>query len=299
MKVGRFRPLLQATLLILSLAKSNVATGVESEPTECDRLASSPHDKERLAEPVELSDLDHGAAIKACKSALDKSSESGRLEYLLGRAYYARGARSSAFQHLFQASKKGHVAAMAELGAFFSDINLGDYGPKKSAIWHRMAAEKGSLFSKRSLGHMHLLGVGVEKNPKKAADYFREAAELGDSESQLMLGTMLSTGLVEEIEESESVRWLERAAAQGSVGAMLGLGNRYFSRESPDHDPGKAIIWYRKAASLGIGVADMMLGFIYENGVGVHKNPSRALEHYRSAYEKGEEGARVRIQRLE
>ncbi|MDX2225029.1 MAG: hypothetical protein SFV21_19895, partial [Rhodospirillaceae bacterium] len=39
-----------------------------AEPTACDRLASHPEDPDRVAPPVETTDLDFATAIAACRA---------------------------------------------------------------------------------------------------------------------------------------------------------------------------------------------------------------------------------------
>ena len=79
------RRLIVAGLFALSMAGAALA----GEPTECDRLAGSPTDPNRVGEGIGLYGIEPAEAIAACEKALASDPQNPHLLFNLGRAHDA------------------------------------------------------------------------------------------------------------------------------------------------------------------------------------------------------------------
>jgi tetratricopeptide (TPR) repeat protein len=96
------------------------------EPTECDRLAGSPTDPNRVGAGIGLYGIEPAEAITACERALASDPHNPRLLFNLGRAHAARSLldnqpeqKEQAGQSFKAAADQGYPAAQVALAAFY------------------------------------------------------------------------------------------------------------------------------------------------------------------------------------
>jgi hypothetical protein len=82
-----------------------------SEPTECDRLAGSPTDPNRVGAGIGLYGIEPAEAITACERALAADPHNPRLLYNLGRAHVARSLLDNQPEQKAQAGQSFRAAA--------------------------------------------------------------------------------------------------------------------------------------------------------------------------------------------
>ncbi|MDX2222960.1 MAG: hypothetical protein SFV21_09445, partial [Rhodospirillaceae bacterium] len=122
-----------------------------AEPTACDRLASHPEDPDRVAPPVETTDLDFATAIAACRADIAADPGNGRLHYQLGRLLFYDKQNQEAVAAVRTAADLGYRQAQFVFGAFINnarpyaptDICLVEHYWRKSAAAGRQAARIG------------------------------------------------------------------------------------------------------------------------------------------------------------
>lgn len=101
---------------ILTLSLSKPALAAAGQPTECDQLAGHPSDPQRVGAGVTDGSFKSSLAIRACVAAVKQDSESGRLHFQLGRAYWLSiGSREMAVDEFNTAADLGSAAALAYL----------------------------------------------------------------------------------------------------------------------------------------------------------------------------------------
>ncbi|MBK17446.1 MAG: hypothetical protein CMM52_01225 [Rhodospirillaceae bacterium] len=194
--------------------------------TECDKLASYPHDYKRVAPPVR-DVYDTAQAIAACREALVKFPNHPRLQFLLGmlldseprarwvkspglpflkkasdQGYLAatyvkgkallktwgRGRRSEGRNLLFVAARKGHLQAQAELPRHVGRMN--EAQRKEALEWGELAIKRGDVDAYASIASAYLLVMSDAKHYPKAIDYLHKGDRAGSLEAMALLGRL-------------------------------------------------------------------------------------------------------------
>ncbi|MFD7615051.1 tetratricopeptide repeat protein [Streptomyces sp. NPDC059828] len=154
------------------------------------------------------------------------------------------------------AAESGHVQAQEVLGGVLLEFKE---NPTEAAVWFARSASQGSAVGKRSLGHLHTEGFGVDKDLVKAERLFAEAADTGDAVAQFNLA-QLWWGR----RDPQSVLAMLRAAAAGGVvDARLPLGDLLAAL---DRDP-EALESYLQAAEAGHDKAMHVVACWYRDGI--------------------------------
>ncbi|NKB20903.1 MAG: hypothetical protein GKS01_10430 [Alphaproteobacteria bacterium] len=205
-----------------ALAASSADPGV----TQCDRLASHPHDDKRVAPPLARV-ADSAAALEACRRDLKqfpghprlqfllgmlldgeprarwikspglpwmkKASDQGYLTatYMMGRSLlksWGRGRRREGRDLLFVAARKGHLQAQAELPRYIGRMN--DALRKEALEWGEIAVKRGNIDAYASIASAYLLVTSDAKNYPKAIDYLHKGDRAGSLEAMALLGRL-------------------------------------------------------------------------------------------------------------
>jgi TPR repeat protein len=223
---------------------------------DCDRLAGTPDDPDRIAEAEgvrSIRDINSGNAIAACDQATRKAPNERRFHTQLGRAYRA------------------------------ADRNI------EAAGAYRSGAEKGSAFSAYALGLMHRDGTGIPQDFLEARRYLRQSAE-----TNLPMGMVAYARHLYDRRASnspnygEARRWVVRAAEAGLPDAINLYGFFLENGWGGDKDVDGAIRQYQKAAQLGVASASFYLGQIAEFGRAGKKDTDAALRFYETAARSGD-----------
>lgn len=135
-------------ILVSLLAAGLAASAADTAPTDCDRLAAHPEDPDRVAPPVETSDLAFDRAIAACQADVSRDPDNGRLRYQLGRLLFYANQNEAAVAEVRGAADLGYRQAQFVFGALIN--NRRPYAPtdpclierywRKSAVAGRQAA---------------------------------------------------------------------------------------------------------------------------------------------------------------
>ena len=112
--------------------------------TDCDQHAADPEDPQKLADGVPPEALDLDSATAACKTALEASPDSPRLQYQLARLLSLAGDEDAALQLYEIASDAGYAMASYQLAeALFAGAE--DNAEQRAAArdYYALAAEQG------------------------------------------------------------------------------------------------------------------------------------------------------------
>lgn len=258
-----------------------------SHARECDRLTASGFDGKRKASSVPLSRIRSTDAISACRNAVRRNPDKPRLQFQLGRAFYANKQYDDALPLFRRAAEREYPVAMYRLGKMHQrGIGLTkDY--RLSVSWFRRGAEAGNAAAMNDLGWMYERGRGVAKDDREAARWYRKAAEKGHIKAMYYLGRRYASGRGVDKDDAESMRWYRRAANKGYADAFYSVGWMYEKGRSVGQDHAEAVRWYRKAAAKGASSAMNAMGRHYLNGEGVAKDAAEALKWFRKGASKG------------
>ena len=169
---------------------ANPASAEDAPLTPCDTYAASPFDPQRQTTGVRV--VNPALAIPACRSAVTTYPISPRLNYQLGRAYYAAKNFPESLAYFLRAAEQGYAAAETTLGDAFKHGTGVSQSYADAIYWYSKAAKQGFAIAQNSLGAMYENGLGSPRDIIVAADWYRKAAEQGDSDGQANL-TRLGT----------------------------------------------------------------------------------------------------------
>ena len=207
------KPVLEPKIVAGEAIEGNVASetaSLKNEPTgqskrvsltrelhECDILAASPYDDEKLGSgvPIRWLMLDPQPAIEACSDALEKYPDDLATIYQFGRSLHAGKLYGRAFRLYQRAAMQGHLLAKINLSAIHSRKKTVHYNPDKAFQLTKEVAESGAPFAQYAHGYMHYIGLGTPKDYGRAHELFAQAAKGNISEAQFMLGFMRLHGI--------------------------------------------------------------------------------------------------------
>ena len=116
----RSRPIIAAMLcLVLSPALASDAT-----VHECDRLAASPDDKEKVIDGIGWDFIDPDQAIAACETALRDNPDVRRFQFQYARALLKAEAYDIAVPLLIWLSETEYVRATYTLGSLYFEVRV-------------------------------------------------------------------------------------------------------------------------------------------------------------------------------
>ena len=207
--------------------------------TECDKLAASPDDPDRLADvaSVEFSRIDPDRAIAACSAAASSYPNERRIAFQLGRAFYAAKRYDEARRVLERAAEAGSASAANSLGIIYlNGMGLPKKDEAKAAAYYDFAARAGDVRAMRNLAKMRVLGIGVPRDGAKAMELYRRAAAGGSVVAKYELGLMYLEGKVAPRDPAKAKKLLEEAAKSGSAAARAAL-QKNAPAKSPSPSP--------------------------------------------------------------
>ncbi len=123
-----------------------------TEPTECDRLASSRYDRTRLAPPKARDQIDVAAAIAQCEADLEKHPGDPRIHFHLGRLYGYAGDPEKTLMHREAAAAAGNHNAIFLLGYLGWIAAQDDAARCAAASRMRLAADRGNYSAQLTYG---------------------------------------------------------------------------------------------------------------------------------------------------
>jgi tetratricopeptide (TPR) repeat protein len=167
---------------------THTASAQDAPLTSCDTYAASPFDPQKQTTGVTV--VNPALAIPACSSAVQTYPTSPRLNFQLGRAYYAAKNVREASAFFLRAAEQGYAAAETALGDSFQ-YGTGVSQSYADAIdWYSKAAKQRFAVAQNSLAAMYEQGLGGPRDIIAAVAWYRKAAEQGDSAAQANLARL-------------------------------------------------------------------------------------------------------------
>ena len=117
----RFPTLRVAMLATLLGAGAAQGQAVDERVSRCDALASYPADPGRYAAGVTDEQFAPGAAVDACRAAVDADPQLPRSWFQLGRSYWIAQRDEEALAAFVEAAKLGYAPAMKFIGDAYNE----------------------------------------------------------------------------------------------------------------------------------------------------------------------------------
>lgn len=250
-------PLRKLTLALVAttLAAAALAMPVRAETvTECDRLATDPMDRARVAEGAGFDKLMSDEAMEACTRDTIMQPDNPRLAYQYGRLLLLHKKKKQGLKHVIKAAEKGHLAAQLLLTSGYSSGNFFKGDAKQAYFWAEKAAAQDSKYAAASAATWQVEGRGTTQDVKKG------------------------------------MARLEDYAAKGNAFAGFSLAVIYRQGRFVEKNMDKALGHYLNAGKAGLGAAYSALAMMYLGGEDVEKNPDRAYEVFHEGASAGHVG---------
>jgi len=158
----------------------------------------------------------------------------------------------------------------------------GDYIRAMSLFYE--LAKGGNAEAEANIGHMYLVGAGVEKNPDQALRWYKAAALKGRASALYWVGYIYRLYPVEGSRAPDikkAVSWYEKAGGQGEVAALNELAVIYaFGQNEIPKNSRRAFELAQRSAQLGDHIGMSFLARHYEAGEGVLQSYVKALMWY-------------------
>ena len=138
----------------------------------------------------------------------------------------------------------------------------GEY--KEAFACFKEASEKGLIKAMYDLGYMYYSGEGTEKSHKEAKFWLEKAAVNGMVKAQYKLGVLYEQS--DEFKDfSAAAAWYEEAAKANDRFALCNLGILYYIGLGVDKDKEKAMALLKESAEQGYERAsDMLTSIMYK-----------------------------------
>ncbi|WP_095201178.1 caspase family protein [Mesorhizobium carmichaelinearum] len=144
----------------------------------CDQAAGEPLDLQGVV-PGRLSNEIADGAVEACEAAVKAYPDVARFRYELGRALLAAGNIDEARKAIHEASDKGHVRAVYELGYLASSGIGTPVDATQANGLYSQASDRGDPYAMSAWGRALFNGVGVQRDTGKGLDLMLTAAAMG------------------------------------------------------------------------------------------------------------------------
>lgn len=142
-------------------------------------------------------------------------------------------------------------------------------------------------------------GLGLARSPERAHELFSRAADLGDPTAMVNLADLVRGGRGCDANPIKAAELLRCAADKGDAAARFNLASRHYAGDGVDRDEAEACRLYAAAAAAGLTSAEFALGALHAiGGDGVPQDLAAARKWYGRAAAKGDDDARVNLERL-
>lgn len=193
--------------------------------TNCDIVASHPHDYERAAPPVEVV-RNPAAAIEICAADLERYPDHPRLLLQMGRLYDMKDRdyweASHGLPWLQKSADQGYLAAIYMLGVVHSK-RWGRGRHRVGFDYMLKAARAGHLEAMSRIG-VYIGRRSVRAHREEILELMKKAVAMGHADAMANLAKAYIFILADERKHGESVRLLYEAEKKGSLEAMAILG---------------------------------------------------------------------------
>ena len=126
---------------------------------------------------------------------------------------------------------------------------------EEAAQMLRKAAELGHVKAMSDLGALYSNGIGVSQDWEEAVKWWTKAVQAGDSDAIYNVGVYhYKRGTL-----SQALLWFHEAAIRGIAAGMMSLGSMHIKGEGVPEDREEGLRWVRAAAKAGIPAAQSVL----------------------------------------
>ncbi|MFV3126219.1 tetratricopeptide repeat protein [Niveispirillum sp. KHB5.9] len=183
-----------------------------------------------------------------------------------------------------RAAEKGSAPAMVGLAGLISAGEVPGQGPEDAYELYRRAAVLNNKTAFYYLGVSLQQGVGVAPDPAEACKWLLRAAEEGVAGAMRSLGLIHLRGLGGvPVDMGQAETWFRRAAIKGDTESMALLADLHSSGKANVPNQAEAIVWYVAASDKGHAPARTALGLAHLAGKGVVRDPTRAVDFFERA----------------
>jgi len=300
--------LAQLTLLLMTsvspLAANAAAPGLASFPPEqrdaiavqCDRLADSPYDTQRVGPGVPIDQINVAEALPVCQRAAARLPARPRYQYLYGRVLDAAKRYDEAVQQYAAADQAGNPWGSVSLGSLYANGDGVAKDPAKAATFLRRAGDGGLPDAYADLGLLY--AAANPPNYTQAFSEFDRASRAGSTLALAYLGEFYFNGLGVVKNQTRALALFQQAANRGDPEGMLDLGLSYYSGTGVRRDPATALRWLSRAAEFGFAQAQDVIGYMYQEGDGVGQSDEQAMAWYRKSAAQDDPFAMTHLARL-
>jgi TPR repeat protein len=295
----------------------------DSVALECDQLADSTYDPQRIGDGVAFEKIQVDQALPICQQAAQRQPERPRYQFLYGRVLNAAKRSADAAAQFAAADQAGYALGSYGLGLLYASgadgvpkderlaqrmfFRAGNAGiadgfaaggelylyadpPNfvQSIPWLEHAVEGGSADGFDDLGWLYEMGYGVNKDVDRAFSLFNEAAKRGSVEGAYRLGVAYYYGLGVQKDRSAACQSFIRAASGGYPDAERETGFCYYNGTSVAQSHEEAFKWFALAGQARLVDAEVIVADMLERGDGHNQDSTYAVMWYQAAAEQGD-----------
>ena len=154
---------------------------------QCDLVAGSASDPERVTPGVTIGELNGAEGVQACRAALARYPNTPRFEFQLARSLQKTGANNESAALYRSLVERGYFASLTNYGWMLNN-GLGVPKDQKAAVrLYLLAAHQGDNFGMFNTAMAYDSGEGLPYDSRQAARWVYAAARLGHDYSIRMM----------------------------------------------------------------------------------------------------------------
>jgi uncharacterized caspase-like protein len=146
---------------------------------DCDTVAGSPSDPERMAPGKTLGELNGAEGVKACRAALAKYPNTPRFQFQLARSLHKSESYAEAAALYRDLVEHGYLAALTNYGWLLTNGQGVKKDETAAVRLYVLAAHQGDTFGMFNVAMAYDSGKGLPYNPVEAAHWIYAALRLG------------------------------------------------------------------------------------------------------------------------
>jgi uncharacterized caspase-like protein len=146
---------------------------------DCDLIAASPTDPERMAAGKTFGELNGAEGVNACRAAIAKYPNTPRFEFQLARSLQKTENYAEAAQLYSRLVEHGYLAALTNYGWLLTNGQGVTKNEGAAVKLYVLAAHQGDTFGMFNVAMAYDSGKGLPYNPVEAAHWIYAALRLG------------------------------------------------------------------------------------------------------------------------
>ena len=202
------------------------------------------------------------------------------------------------FRFSRHAAQLGDSNALERHAFFLRQICDTEAAEIESAVFYRLAADRGNIDAQYTFAKLAKGGVGLDQSLELAILYHRMGAKKGIPDNMMKIAKIYDKHKELNKSDREVMKMYLKAGAYGSSKGMLITGSRYEEGIGCEKNLKKAMRYYRVGAILGNSVAQLKYAnMLMKDSEGV-SNVSEALHFYNLAARAGKVEAKKTMARM-